>query len=262
MINMHSIAALSSIALLLLPHASVGFSPQQQQQQQRRRRPTVIANRGSIVPTRLRASPPEVGSTSSEPTASGGAPTSTTAATTVFPVLRRISGHDWVGDCRYVDAALRPVADLRLTGGIRYDLDTVNSACTMSSYLEFPNGQSRRVEMAGFQTANSPVTRLEAVEEGPIYMTVSELYPDTVLVNEVETMSGKVVMTTSLSVVNGGEELVMVSHEVGSDGMLSATIDGHQIWRLKKAKKEDRDTEGDKEGVTKDNEMYRGTTGR
>jgi len=104
--------------------------------------------------------------------------------------------------------------------------------------------------------------RLEGVEEGPIYMMVSELYPDTVLVNEVETMSGKVVMTTSLSVVNGGEELVMVSHEVGTDGMVRTTIDGHQIWRLKKAKKEDGDAEGDKEDVTKDNEMFRGTTGR
>ena len=46
-------------------------------------------------------------------------------------------------------------------------------------------------------------------------MTVAELYPDTVLVDDVEVMSGKVVTTTFLSVVNDGDELVMVFHEVG-----------------------------------------------
>jgi len=114
--------------------------------------------------------------------------------------------------------------------------------------------------MAGFHAAGSPTMRLDAVEEGPIYMTVAELYPDTVLVNEIEAMSGKVVMTTSVSVVNGGEELVMVSHEVGSGR--STMIDGHQIWRLKKAKPvaDEGGEDGDGNGAKKD--MFRGATGR
>lgn len=244
---MHLIAVVSLVALLL-PQESIAFAPQQQH---------ALTSRHII--TTLRATAPEVGSTTSEPTASGGAPTSTTSATTVFPVLRRISGIDWMGDCRYVDADLRPVSDLKLTGGLRYDLDTVNSACTMSSFLTFPNGQARRVEMAGFQTAGSPIMRLDSVEEGPIYMTMTELYPDTVLVNEIEAMSGKVVMTTSVSVVNDGKELVMVSHEVGSGR--STQIDGHQIWRLRKAKPVVEGSEdGDSNGAKKD--MFRGTTGR
>ena len=53
------------------------------------------------------------------------------------------------------------------------------------------------------------------MKEGAVYMTVAELYPDTVLVDDVEVMSGKVVTTTFLSVVNDGDELVMVFHEVG-----------------------------------------------
>eukprot|EP00579_Thalassiosira_antarctica_P000128 CAMPEP_0201868910 /NCGR_PEP_ID=MMETSP0902-20130614/2616_1 /ASSEMBLY_ACC=CAM_ASM_000551 /TAXON_ID=420261 /ORGANISM="Thalassiosira antarctica, Strain CCMP982" /LENGTH=249 /DNA_ID=CAMNT_0048394315 /DNA_START=23 /DNA_END=772 /DNA_ORIENTATION=+ len=222
MTMIHLIAVFS--VALLLPQGSIGFAPQLQQN-------------APFSRTSLKATPPAVGSTSSEPTAAGGAPTSTTAATTIFPVIRRISGIDWEGDCRYIDADLKPVADLKLTGGLRYDVDTVDAACTLSSFLTFPNGQARRVVMAGFQTPGSPTMRLDAVDEegGPIYMTVAEMYPDTVLVNEVEAMSGKVVMTTSLSIVDGGKGLVMVSHEVGSGGP-TTQIDGHQIWRLRKAK--------------------------
>jgi hypothetical protein len=54
---------------------------------------------------------------------------------------------------------------------------------------------------------------------GLIYLVVAELPPDTVLLNEVDKATGKIVMTTSLSVVNGGEELVQVSHEVGKGGL-------------------------------------------
>ena len=230
---LHLIAVL--LVALLLPQGSIGFAPHQ-----------------SNIPrlAALKATPPAVGSTSSEPTASGGAPTSTTAATTVFPVLRRISGIDWEGDCRYVDETLTPASNLKLTGGVRYDLDSVNAACTLSSFLTFPNGQVRRVEMAGFKSAGSPTMRLDSVEEGPIYMTVAELYPDTVLVNEVEAMSGKVVMTTSVSIVNGGKELVMVSHEVGTGR--GTQIDGHQIWRLREAKPVAEDDEGEVKGSIND----------
>lgn len=239
------------LVTLLLPQRSIGFSPHPQN--------VVPASHITLLQARTA---PEVGSTSSEPTASGGAPTSTTAATSIFPVLRRISGFDWEGDCRYVDANLRPVADLKLTGGLRYDVDSVNAACTMSSFLTFPNGQARRVVMAGFKLANSPTMRLESVEEGPIYMTVSEMYPDTVLVNEIEGVTGKVVMTTSVSIVNGGEELVMVSHEIGEGR--STIIDGHQIWRLRKAKKlvDEESEEGEGNGSGANDDSFRGTTGR
>jgi len=192
----------------------------------------------------------------------------TTAATSIFPVLRRIEGIDWEGECRYVDADLRPASGLKLFGGVRYDLDAVDATCSLSSFLTFPNGRTRRVAMAGRRGTSGPSLRLDPVEEGgPIYMVLTELYPDTVLLNEVEGASGRVVMTASLSLVDGGRELVQVSHEVG-DG--KTPIEGHQVWRLRKAvpkgdTAEDNDGGGGSGNRGDDDDLkdaYRGTTGR
>ena len=42
-------------------------------------------------------------------------------------------------------------------------------------------------------------------------MVITELYSDTVLLNEMEGALGRVVMIASLSLVDGGQELVMIS---------------------------------------------------
>ena len=152
----------------------------------------------------------------------------------LFPVLSQIQGVDWHGECRYVDAKMQP-APFRLRGGTRYDLQ-VDGTCTLSSFLTFPNGQTRRVQMQGRRHAeNSATLRLDPVESGgPIYMHVAEVPPDTILIQEMERDTGKIVLTASLSLV--GQELVQVAHEV--DGDSATGMEGHQVWRLQKVQAE------------------------
>ena len=187
--------------------------------------------------------------------ASKSSPDGTVSSSTVFPVLSRIAGIEWSGECRYVGPDLKPASNLELVGGLRYDVDVdgTSSFCTLSSYLTFPNGKRREVVMSNLNDINPrsgssfsinsrPATRMRlestAKEVGPIYMIVTELPPDTVLINEIETATGNIVMTSSLSIIANSQkvgvvdELVQVSHEVG-DGI--STIEGHQVWRLKKA---------------------------
>jgi hypothetical protein len=154
-----------------------------------------------------------------------------------FPVLRRIAGIEWTGPCRYVGADLKHVKDLKLFGGIRYDVDV--NTCTLSSFLTFPNGKTREVVMTGKAGDGDGPLRLDAEDgNGYIYMMLTELAPDTILINEVDRASGKIVMTASLSVVTGAGkelvELIQVSHEVGDNSAASNSIvEGHQVWRLK-----------------------------
>lgn len=155
-----------------------------------------------------------------------------------FPVIHRIAGVEWNGACRYANEDLKPASNLKLIGGLRYDLSDDGTACTLSSFLTFPNGQTREVVMKGVQKSGESTNsiRLDSTAEdgGPIYMVLTELAPDTILINEVEKLSGKVIMTSSLSVVNEGRELVQVSHEVGGGGSGGKSlIEGHQVWRLK-----------------------------
>lgn len=170
----------------------------------------------------------------------------------LFPVLKQIQGIDWEGECRYTGADLVPASFL-LKGGSRYDIDGKN--LNLTSFLTFPNGKTRRVSMSGTRGSLERASmRLDPVEEeGPVYMVLTELAPDTLLLNEVERASGKIILTSSLSIVNGGSEIVQVSHEVGSGDM---PIEGHQVWRLKKAVIRIED------GVKKDDELFRDTTGR
>lgn len=159
-----------------------------------------------------------------------------------FPVLHRIAGVEWNGSCRYVNSDLQPLYNLKLVGGLRYDLD--GTICTLSSFLTFPNGQTREVVMRGdkkMDTSNSnndsnnisPTITLESTspDGGPIYMVLTELSPDTILINEVEKGSGNIIMTSSISIVNEGRELVQVSHEIGDNR--KDAVEGHQVWRLK-----------------------------
>lgn len=176
------------------------------------------------------------------------------SALSLFPVLGRIAGINWSGECRYVGADLRPATNLKLVGGVRYDIE--GKTCTLSSFLTFPNGKTREVVMRGERrglssaggggpesAATASPVRLDSIAEGggPIYMVLTELEPGTVLINEVDSSNGLVVMTSSLSIVNGGTELVQVSHEVGtgtgSGGAASGNpaVEGHQVWRLKRA---------------------------
>jgi hypothetical protein len=175
----------------------------------------------------------------------------------LFPVIHRIAGAEWSGECRYVNADLVHASQLKLVGGVQYDTD--EAQVTLSSFLTFPNGNIREMVMQGTKTASSPTVRLTSTAEegGPIYMNLTELAPDTILINEVEAVSGKIIMTSSLSLVEGknGLELTQVSHEVGDNsGNESSTtqaIDGHQVWRLTKTKIP----------IHNDDFDFRGTTG-
>ncbi|KAL7456456.1 hypothetical protein ACHAWC_008621 [Mediolabrus comicus] len=72
--------------------------------------------------------------------------------------------------------------------------------------------------------------------DGPIIMKISEIIPDTILINEIEKDTGRIIMTSSISIVHtsrGGLELVGVSHEVGDNNDDTETIEGHQIWRMR-----------------------------
>lgn len=150
----------------------------------------------------------------------------------VYPALSRIAGINWTGDCRYVGPDLVHLSKLKLTGGVRYEINGTD--VTLSSFLTFPNGNTREVMMTGNRDSenSSPVIHLRSVEEGgPITMQVTEIGTDTILINEVEVATGKTILTASLSIIEGskGMEIVQVSHEVG-DG--KQAIEGHQVWRL------------------------------
>jgi len=180
-----------------------------------------------------------------------------------FPVISRIAGINWSGDCRYVNADLIHASNLKLVGGVRYDIgekmsnDTSSGESngdvevTLSSFLTFPNGNTKEVVMRGGKTQAGNSVRLDttAEEGGPVYMLLTELAPDTILINEIEEATGKTILTSSISVVKGmkGTELIQTTHEVG-DG--KKTIEGHQVWRLSSGP------------IQYDDFDLRGTTGR
>lgn len=87
-------------------------------------------------------------------------------------------------------------------------------------------------ERSTFPPEHEVITLEPIDEEGPIIMKLSEVYPDTILINEEERATGKTIMTSSVSIVQGrnGMELAGVSHEVGDE--MKNVIEGHQIWRM------------------------------
>ena len=159
----------------------------------------------------------------------------------LYPVISRIASKNWTGTCKYIGADLIHLSQLKLTGGVRWDINENANNVTLSSYLTFPNGDTREVVMTGGHgdgdgSSYSPILTLNPINnDGPIKMLVSEIGPDTILINEVDVTSGKIIMTCSTSIVrgtNGKEELVQTSHEVGDYG----GIEGHQVWRLTEMK--------------------------
>jgi hypothetical protein len=64
----------------------------------------------------------------------------------LFPVLSKINGVNWEGTCRYVNDELIPQKSLKLMGGIRFDFLGKNGV-ELNSYLTFPNGNRRDIEM-------------------------------------------------------------------------------------------------------------------
>lgn len=153
----------------------------------------------------------------------------------LYPVISRLAGKNYTGTCKYINQDLVHLSKLKLFGGLRWDIN--GREVTLSSYLTFPNGNTREVVMKGCRSKDekyTPVLTMLPEQEGPIRMLVSEVGADTILVNEVEMASGKVIMTCSTTIthgVDGKEELVQVSHEVGNDG-----IEGHQVWKLTELK--------------------------
>ena len=61
-------------------------------------------------------------------------------------------------------------------------------------------------------------------------MVLTELAPDTILLNEVEQETGRIILTTTLSLVP--DELIQSSHEIGPSATMP--LEGHQLWRFKK----------------------------
>jgi hypothetical protein len=172
---------------------------------------------------------------------------------------------------------------LKLSGGIRFDIVNATGV-RISSFIEFPNGKVREVVMYGEGKQDPAIVVTNGVEmeenlvsdgggcsnhtsagsstidlypavntNGPIYMRISELLPDTILFHELERSTDKIILTGSLSVVqlggDGGEqgdhsscaggggvhimELVQVSHELDGGGTDGNIIKGHQVWRYK-----------------------------
>ncbi len=159
----------------------------------------------------------------------------------VYPVVSRIANIEWTGRCRYSGADLSPI-NIKLVGGVRYDIVAPNEDdenqqhfVKLSSFLTFPNGKTREVVMQGRKDGTNSLKLTSIEDDGPIFMLLTEIAPDTILINEIEKNSGRTILTASLSIVekdNGEMELIQISHEVGDNDV--SPIEGHQIWRLYK----------------------------
>jgi len=177
-----------------------------------------------------------------------------------FSIIRQIAGINWKGQCRYVknDAnsnknSFSPNSAFILNGGMRLDVN--ETGIQITSFIEFPNGKVREVVMYGEKEKNAQQEQqhqgsidlypVGTSSNGPIYMRITELSPDTILFHELERSTDKVVLTGSISVaqaigrgsdhdkeIGSPEELVQVSHELG-DTNDDCVIKGHQVWRYK-----------------------------
>lgn len=207
-----------------------------------------VAARGR---TTFRANPPLVASADSSKDNDGDGDTPSSSSSNppeAFPVLKQIEGIDWEGTCRYANDELVP-ASFQLTGGIRFDLsssttnnETDDTTVRMKSFVVFPNGKNRDIEMRGHRSATERRSvRLDSTRgRGSIYTVISELEPDTILINEVDVATNQIVMTSSLNLVTDYTadstvlQLIQVSHEVSSSSSNDKTnsiIEGHQVWR-------------------------------
>ena len=149
----------------------------------------------------------------------------------VFPVLSRIAGATWVGEMRYARPNLE-AAPFVLRGTTKCVLE---GKCVMlESSVTFPNGKTRTVVMQG-KKEDEHSFRMDPLDAaGPIYMRLAEFAPDTVLLQEFNKTDSRVVLTSSISLVGGGEELVQVAHETAEDPAQGAPTEGIQIWRMRR----------------------------
>lgn len=147
----------------------------------------------------------------------------------LFPVLSRIACGVWEGEMRYAGAALE-AAPFVLSGTTKCVLE--GRRCTLESSVTFPNGKTRTVTMRGDKTGEIGSSfRLDPLDEaGPIYLRLAELAPDTVLLQEFNKTDQRVVLTASISLLEGGKELVQVAHEAADAP--GAPAKGFQIWRM------------------------------
>jgi len=183
-----------------------------------------------------------------------------------FPVLSKIAGVNWEGSCRFVSNEGVP-ASFELTGGIRFDLSSVgndedkiddvdddaadDSTVLMTSFVVFPNGKSREIEMSGKRISLDGPSSVRLDNDGPIHTVLTEIDPDTILINEVDKASGRIVMISSLSLVTDYTadsmvvQIIQVSHEVAAAAYKTAPpasnddssstsniLEGHQVWRF------------------------------
>ena len=149
-----------------------------------------------------------------------------------FPVLSRIAGGTWQGEMRYAGPGFEAAAFV-LKGSTKCVLE---GRCVMlESSITFPNGKTRTVVMQGRKQENGTSFRMDPLDAaGPIYMRLAEFAPDTILLQEFNKTDSRVVLTSSISLVQGGEELVQVAHETADDPAQGAPTEGTQIWRMRR----------------------------
>ena len=147
----------------------------------------------------------------------------------LFPVLSRIAGRVWEGEMRYVGEQME-IAPFVLLCTTRCVLE--DSTCTIESSVTFPNGKTRTITMRGKKTGKQDRSfRLDPLdEEGPIYLRLVEVAPDTVLLQEFNKTDERVVLTGSISVAADGEEIVQVAHELADQP--GPPVKGYQILRM------------------------------
>jgi len=63
----------------------------------------------------------------------------------LYPVISRLAGKNYTGTCKYINQDLVHLSKLKLFGGLRWDIN--GREVTLSSYLTFPNGNTREVVM-------------------------------------------------------------------------------------------------------------------
>lgn len=154
----------------------------------------------------------------------------------LFPVLNQIDGINWQGYCSEVDANMQAFKHRpTLSGGMRYDLHR-NGTCTMTSVLMSPDGRTHQILLQGTRVgkSNKRSIRLDPItEESPFYTVLTEVPPETILLNEVDKATNKVIFTASVSIASE-DELVQISHEV-EPGQNGVQDEGHKIWRLRRS---------------------------
>jgi len=193
----------------------------------------------------------------------------------LWPTLHEIAAcGEWRGCMHYASGQDGMVpAPFVLEGTMRVTLR--GRRCVVASTIVLPDGNERRVTMAGDLSGDADgetggsdqpgacVARLERVENdatdggmdaepsqarGPISLLLAEhSEARSILLRELNTTSGATVLSSTLMLLGGGDapvELVQTAHELTQSG---GGISGVQIWRMRPAPSAD--VEADEVGV-------------